>query len=306
MDTTVVSIIAFGTNRARLQDTINRVYDLFLSKGQLYYIYFDTITCSTSPSAKRWIPVINVLYNTHHTHLLGYDQASQHQFTPSAITILPSANLAASASSSSDNPSSGTRRRAQSNAAGIYNGSGIADTSNDSAYPLYTDRKSQAHNPEPIHIDHHMSLSRSPSPQRKGGWSTPGLSTPRRSPKPYNMNNGHDVTWASAQARSAQVNGYPKQNNGYGFGFIGRHMRNFSASLPTFNHQDDDRYMEKEKARGGWRAANNTSVKGMLNRFGRMIWRLRLRVIPLLALSILAMVFFFSREWTIHPFATLF
>ncbi|GAB7342605.1 hypothetical protein MBLNU457_g0776t1 [Dothideomycetes sp. NU457] len=139
-----------------------------------------------------------------------------------------------------------------------------------------------------------MSLSRSPSPQRKGGWSTPGLSTPRRSPKPYSMNNGHDVTWASAQARSAQVNGYPKQSNGYGFGFIGRHMRTFSASLPTFNLQEDDRYMEKEKARGGWRAANNTSVKGMLNRFGRMIWRLRLRVVPLLALSLLAMIFFFS------------
>jgi len=208
--------------------------------------------------------------------------------------------VAVSASFSSDNPQSGTRRRAQSNAAGLHNGFGIADTSNRSPYSVYTDKEALAQHKPQNDTDHSMSLSRSPSPQRKGGWSSPGLSTPRRSPKPYNMNNGHDVTWASAQARSAQVNGYPNKNSGYGFGFIGRHMRNFSSSLPTFNYREDDRYMEKEKERGAWRAANNTSVKGMLNRFGRMIWRLRLRVIPLLVLSILAIIFFFSRESFMH------
>ncbi|EMC93652.1 glycosyltransferase family 34 protein [Baudoinia panamericana UAMH 10762] len=108
-----------------------------------------------------------------------------------------------------------------------------------------------------------MSLDRSPSPQRGGGWSSPGLNTPyddtngrARSPagRRYNDANGgtggggrDGVTWASAKANSARVNGYPtyqSQNQG----FFGRHYRKISQSLPYFAHGgQEERYAEKEK-----------------------------------------------------------
>ena len=150
-----------------------------------------------------------------------------------------------------------------------------------------------------------MSLSRSPSPQPSGGWSTPGLSSPRRhnsrSPKSYNnLNSGHQVTWASAQARSAHVNGSATKPSGYGLGFIGRHVRSISASLPTFNNyngNDSDRYAEKEKlGRGRWIPGDSASLGGIVNRLARMVWRLRSRLFPVLALCFIILILLSSRE----------
>ncbi|KAK2802366.1 hypothetical protein FQN50_007363 [Emmonsiellopsis sp. PD_5] len=122
-----------------------------------------------------------------------------------------------------------------------------------------------------------MSLSRSPSPRRGGGWSSPGLtigtgssrgSSPRRA---YNdtsssassgngafYSNGSPVSgaggvsWASAKAKSDQVRGYPSfstRNNG----FFSRQRRKISASLPRFRVNSMLDYSEKEKlGRGRW------------------------------------------------------
>ncbi|KAK3080936.1 hypothetical protein LTS18_011760, partial [Coniosporium uncinatum] len=100
-----------------------------------------------------------------------------------------------------------------------------------------------------------MSLSRSPSPQRGGGWSSPGLTTPynstsrRSSPMRAYANGGpNNITWASAKAKSAEVKSYPafetrNQN------VFARYARKFSTGmgLPTFNGDPDKDYAEKEK-----------------------------------------------------------
>ncbi|KAF1346796.1 galactosyl transferase GMA12/MNN10 family-domain-containing protein [Delphinella strobiligena] len=148
-----------------------------------------------------------------------------------------------------------------------------------------------------------MSLSRSPSPQRAGGWASPGLSnsfasgTRSSTPvKSYSVNGPHNVTWASAQARSAQVNGssYPAyQQNG--MGFFRKHMRNISASLPFFNTAaQDDRFAEKEKlGRGRWQPPPGSSTwSNVRGRLGRLIWRMRLRFVLVVALLFTILCFY--------------
>ncbi|KAL1302525.1 hypothetical protein AAFC00_002911 [Neodothiora populina] len=150
-----------------------------------------------------------------------------------------------------------------------------------------------------------MSLSRSPSPQRAGGWSSPGLSnsfahsrssTPVKSysVNPATTSQPHNVTWASAQARSAQVNGYPAYQD-TGLGFFGKHMRNISNSLPFFNqHPQDDRFAEKEKlGRGRWQPRPGSSRwAGIGGRLGRLLWRMRLRVMVILVLLATVLSFY--------------
>lgn len=142
----------------------------------------------------------------------------------------------------------------------------------------------------------HMSLSRSPSPNKGGGWSSPGLTTPfdnlsgRSTPrKTYQMNGGvgvSDVSWATAKARSEEVNGYPSistRNNG----FFSRHARQISRSLPSFV-----KGAEKEKlGRGRWYPNNGSRTGRILGFLGRSIWRLRLRLLIVLS-SILAIIVF--------------
>jgi hypothetical protein len=105
-------------------------------------------------------------------------------------------------------------------------------------------------------------MSRSPSPQ-PGGWSSPGLNTPYDSggrASPFaNGSSSHNVTWASAQARSAEVKGYPGFNP-RGQSFLGKHFRRISTSLPFS-------YAEKEKL-GRGRFQGNKLVQ-TLNRIGR-------------------------------------
>ncbi|KAF2400346.1 hypothetical protein EJ06DRAFT_477200 [Trichodelitschia bisporula] len=125
-----------------------------------------------------------------------------------------------------------------------------------------------------------MSLSRSPSPQRGGGWASPGLTTPynsssrRASPIRTYPNGGSgasNVSWASAQAKSAEVRGYPSFEPRRQ-GFAG-HLRKFSAKLPYFNGKD---YADKEKlGRGRGRVAR---AKEVLAFVGRVAWRFRLRL----------------------------
>ncbi len=160
-----------------------------------------------------------------------------------------------------------------------------------------------------------MSLSRSPSPTRGGGWASPGLTSPyenvsgKSSPrKPYGeiqMNglasaNGENVTWASAKARSEEINGYPSfstRNNG----FFSRHARKISTSLPTFSLGGRKDFADKEKlGRGRWPPiAGNRTVR-YLQRTGRVAWRFRLRLGIILGLLLAYILFYATREYLLY------
>ncbi|QDS68167.1 hypothetical protein FKW77_010399 [Venturia effusa] len=138
-----------------------------------------------------------------------------------------------------------------------------------------------------------MSLSRSPSPQRSGGWSSPGLTTPynsssrRSSPIPsYANGSANNVTWATAQARSGQVRSFSPKTQGFS-----RHFRNFSAKLPYFHARD---YSEKEKlGRGRWSPSAAESFLHNIPAFlGRVVWRMRLRFAAVLAFLLLIILFY--------------
>ena len=154
----------------------------------------------------------------------------------------------------------------------------------------------------------YMSLSRSPSPNRGGGWSSPGLttpfdnlsgrSTPRKGYGEYQPNGGigsSNVTWASAKAKSDEINnGYPSfstRNNG----FFSRHARQLSRSLPGFVRGQRD-YAEKEKlGRGRWYPNHGSRVERILGFVGRSVWRWRLRLLVLLTLVLAIILFYVTR-----------
>ena len=154
-----------------------------------------------------------------------------------------------------------------------------------------------------------MSLSRSPSPRRGGGWSSPGLTSPYDNPsgsasprKAYGdtqMNgsaSGENVTWAKAKARSEEVKGYPSfstRNNG----FFSRHARKLSTSLPTFRMTGRRDFSDKERlGRGRWSQMGRSRTGRLLTYLGRMIWRLRLRLGILLAIILAVILFYVTRK----------
>lgn len=92
----------------------------------------------------------------------------------------------------------------------------------------------------------------------------------------------HNVTWASAQARSAEVKSttaFSPRNQG----FFGRHFRRISTSLPFS-------YADKEKL-GRGRYSGNKVVQ-MLTRLGRILWRMR-RPVGLVLLLLLSYILFY-------------
>lgn len=152
-----------------------------------------------------------------------------------------------------------------------------------------------------------MSLDRSPSPQRSGGWASPGLNTTYEegagrsraaSPsKRYGELNGgqESVSWASAKANSARVNGVPSYKS-QNQGFFGRHMRKMSQSLPYFAHGGrEDRYAEKEKLGRG--RLGTARWRDMRRRFA-LISRRR-KYMALFVMFIFAMLIYFH-EGKIH------
>ena len=152
---------------------------------------------------------------------------------------------------------------------------------------------------------HGMTLSRSPSPRRGGGWSSPGLNTPsasgRSSPKKgygdLHMNGGaNSVTCASAKAKSDEVNGYPAfpiRHNG----FFARHARRLSSSLPRFNIGTGRDYAEKEKlGRGRWYPNNGTTAGRLRTLAGRLLRRARLRFLLVFAFIFAATLFYITRK----------
>ncbi|EEQ85381.2 mannan polymerase II complex MNN10 subunit [Blastomyces dermatitidis ER-3] len=173
-----------------------------------------------------------------------------------------------------------------------------------------------------------MSLSRSPSPRRGGGWSSPGLtigagssrgSSPRRgfndiansstssgngafypngSPIAGSGPGNGAVTWASAKAKSDRIVGYPSfstRNNG----FFSRQRRKISASLPRFRVNSMLDYSEKEKlGRGRWlpRGLGDMPMRARIKTLlGSLIRRKRFRYLLLLLLTFLFWLFFSTR-----------
>ena len=154
-----------------------------------------------------------------------------------------------------------------------------------------------------------MSLSRSPSPQHGGGWSSPGLtspfdsmsgrSTPRKAYGEMHINgsaSNSNVSWATAKARSQEINGYPSfaiRNNG----FFSRHARTISSSLPSFHLRGRRDYAEKEKlGRGRW-SATGSSRSGRLHTYlGRTTRRMRLRLLIILGLLLAVILFYVTRK----------
>ena len=167
----------------------------------------------------------------------------------------------------------------------------------------------------------HMSLDRSPSPQRSGGWASPGLTIPddgtngrSRSPaasKVYgdlNGGPGSSVSWASAKAGSARVNGYPRYQS-QNEGFFTRHYRKMSEGLPYFAHGgQEDRFAEKEKLGRGRSAAGGVgrfSFRELPRRMGLLISRRRKPVAVVLLFVLGLMIWFNAGKsafiYPLHP-----
>ncbi|KAK4545752.1 hypothetical protein LTR36_002706 [Oleoguttula mirabilis] len=134
-----------------------------------------------------------------------------------------------------------------------------------------------------------MSLDRSPSRER-GGWSSPGLTTPfeEANGKSYGGLDGkQDVSWAKARANSARV------QDSQGQGFISRHYRRLSESLPHFAHGgQEDRFAEKEKLGRG--RASRTSFKELPRRLGLLLSRRR-KPVAVFVLMLLAVFAWFQK-----------
>ena len=144
-----------------------------------------------------------------------------------------------------------------------------------------------------------MSLSRSPSPQRGGGWASPGLnyesgkSSPRKAyGSDINGTAGTSITWESAKARSEEVKGYPSYST-KNQGWFSRHARRISSiSLPTFRRD----FSEKEKlGRGRWSPSQQTKFGRFLTTLGRMIWRMRGRLGIVITLILCIVLFYVTR-----------
>ncbi len=149
-----------------------------------------------------------------------------------------------------------------------------------------------------------MSLSRSPSPSPRGGWSSPGLTTPRETPSrqvsPVRFTNGSasHVTWASAQARSAEVKSYPSLSARNG-GFLRRNFRKLSISLPRFTSSKS--YADREKmGRGREYIRPGSRLANVLTFVGGLIWRMRLRFAMVVGLLILTVLYYVTRRSTIR------
>jgi hypothetical protein len=150
-----------------------------------------------------------------------------------------------------------------------------------------------------------MSLSRSPSPLPGGGWSSPGLTSPyagvsgRSSPtKSYGDLNGgaNSISWASAKAKSNEVNGYPafstKSNS-----FFGRHARRLSHSLPSFNIGGRRDYADKEKlGRGRWSIAAHGRMAQVQMLFARIGRRMRIRLMIMAGFLFAVLLFYVTRK----------
>lgn len=154
-----------------------------------------------------------------------------------------------------------------------------------------------------------MSLSRSPSPRASGGWSSPGLtsdfgsmggrSSPRKHYPNLQINGGAggsgSVTWASAKAKSDEVNGYPSFSTRK-TGFFSNHARRISNSLPRFNFTG--RYSDREKLGRGRSYPGGGSFFERLKTFvGSIGRRMKLRILFVFLVILSVVLFYMTRKF---------
>lgn len=156
-----------------------------------------------------------------------------------------------------------------------------------------------------------MSLSRSPSPRAGGGWASPGLSSefgsmggrssPRKAYPDLYTNGGvsssGSVTWASAKAKTDEVNGYPSFSTRK-TGFFSRHARTISSSLPRFNLGSKRDYSDREKlGRGRSYPYGGTWPDRMKTLLGSIGRRMKMRILICLLLMLSVVLFYTTREY---------
>ena len=126
-----------------------------------------------------------------------------------------------------------------------------------------------------------------------------GRSTPRRPYReyPFNVNGGtepRDATWASAKAKSEEVNGgihkFATKNNS----FLSRSVRNVSGRLPSF-FKSGNTYAEKEKMQRG--RLHRGRIKSYCVHLGGLLWRLRLKLLLILTFIAAIIVFYVTRKY---------
>ncbi|KAI9883376.1 MAG: hypothetical protein M1823_004866 [Watsoniomyces obsoletus] len=144
-----------------------------------------------------------------------------------------------------------------------------------------------------------MSNPGTPSPRLGDPWSAAGAdisrsrgTSPRRE---YTQSNGtpKTVSWAPAISSNQNMNGPSSSWSGRS-DFFGRHYRRLSDSLPRFQRSGRGRdYAEKEKlGRGRWVPANGSLRGNLLSMCGRILRRLRLRFVIVLAFLFAIFLFY--------------
>ena len=118
--------------------------------------------------------------------------------------------------------------------------------------------------------------------------------------------NGNGVTWASAKARSEEVNGYPSfstRNNG----FFSRHARTISSSMPRFNLSSRKPYSDKEKlGRGRWHSSNGGRMSGLKTFLANVLRRMKLRFLLVIVILLAFILFYTTRQYQSPRVASLF
>ena len=101
------------------------------------------------------------------------------------------------------------------------------------------------------------------------------------------------VTWSAAGANGGVS--YPAKQPG----FIGRHYRKLSGSLPRFRSWGNGRdFAQKEKlGRGRWLSANGNMRRNLTSIGARILRRMRLRFVVILAFLLAVFLFYVTREW---------
>jgi mannan polymerase II complex MNN10 subunit len=144
-----------------------------------------------------------------------------------------------------------------------------------------------------------MTLSRSPSPHRGGGWSSPGLvpGSGTASPRAGSLTPGTpgSISWATAKAKSNEVRGYPSFTT-RNSGFFSRQRHKISAHLPSFRRLSGHEYVDKDDYGRQWRPTRG-GVHGVLGRLGLSVRRSRFRLLMLLFTVWIGYLFFWASKW---------
>lgn len=153
-----------------------------------------------------------------------------------------------------------------------------------------------------------MSPSQPPLSRAGAGWSIPENDSHAMTPSGRSSPGGNSgqaesgsrgVTWASAKARTEELNGYSSFLPRTDGGFFGRHYRRLSDSLPRFHIAGRGRdYAEKEKlGRGRWFAARGSFGANLITYAGRILRRMRLRFLLVIVFLLALLLFYITREF---------